>query len=172
MPPNSSSRMGSKPGELGIVSADNALPYERPPLSKSFLAGKDDEQSVLINPESFYREHAIGIHLNTHIERIDIPGKRLIERSGEEFRFAKLILATGARVRTLDVPGADRENVLVSAIAERFSAAARPLEEREKSGRDRQRFYRNGSGFAKRAAGPRHHDDLPAGSRLEEFLHA
>ena len=44
--------MGFKPGELSIVSADNALPYERPPLSKSFLAGKDDEQSVLINHES------------------------------------------------------------------------------------------------------------------------
>jgi 3-phenylpropionate/trans-cinnamate dioxygenase ferredoxin reductase component len=103
---------GLKPGELGIISADNALPYERPPLSKSFLAGKDDEQTVLINPESFYREHAIGIHLNTHIERIDVPGKRLIARSGQEFRFAKLILATGARVRTLDVTGADRESVL------------------------------------------------------------
>jgi NADPH-dependent 2,4-dienoyl-CoA reductase/sulfur reductase-like enzyme len=103
---------GLTPGELGIVSADNALPYERPPLSKGFLAGKEDEQSVLINNESFYREHAIGIHLNTHIERIDLPGKRLIARSGEEFRFAKLILATGARVRTLDVPGAGRENVL------------------------------------------------------------
>lgn len=101
---------GLKPGDLGIVSAENALPYERPPLSKSFLAGKDDEHSVLINPESFYHEHAIGIHLNAHIERIDIAGKRLIESSGEEFRFAKLILATGARVRTLDVPGADRKS--------------------------------------------------------------
>jgi hypothetical protein len=44
---------GLKAGELGIVSADNALPYERPPLSKSFLAGKDNEQSVLINPKAF-----------------------------------------------------------------------------------------------------------------------
>lgn len=103
---------GLKPGELGLVSADSALPYERPPLSKSFLAGKDNEQSVLISPESFYREHGIGIHLNTPIERIDIAGKRLLAGSGEEFRFAKLILATGARPRTLDVPGADRQNVL------------------------------------------------------------
>jgi 3-phenylpropionate/trans-cinnamate dioxygenase ferredoxin reductase component len=103
---------GLKPGELGIVSADNALPYERPPLSKSFLAGKDNEQTVLINTESFYREHAIGIHLNTPIERIDIPAKRLIGRGGEEFRFAQLIVATGARVRPLPVPGANCENVL------------------------------------------------------------
>lgn len=103
---------GLKAGELGIVSADNALPYERPPLSKTYLAGKDNEQSVLINPEGFYREHDIGIHLNTHIERIDIRAKRLMGGSGEEFRFAKLILATGSRVRKLDVPGAHLENVL------------------------------------------------------------
>jgi NADPH-dependent 2,4-dienoyl-CoA reductase/sulfur reductase-like enzyme len=103
---------GLKPGELGIISADNALPYERPPLSKSFLAGKDNEQTVLINPESFYREHAIGIHLNTHIERVDVQGKRLIASGGQEFRFARLILATGARPRALDVAGADRESVL------------------------------------------------------------
>jgi NADPH-dependent 2,4-dienoyl-CoA reductase/sulfur reductase-like enzyme len=43
---------------------------------------------------------------------MDLPGKRLIDGAGEEFRFAKLILATGAGVRRLDVPGADRENVL------------------------------------------------------------
>lgn len=103
---------GLKPGELGIVSADNALPYERPPLSKSFLAGKDDENSVLINPDSFYREHGIGVHLNTQIDRVDIAGKRLVAHGGGEFRFANLILATGAQVRTLDVPGAKQENVL------------------------------------------------------------
>ena len=101
-----------KAGQLAIVSADDALPYERPPLSKSFLAGKDDEQSVLINDEKFYREHGIDVHLKTPIQKIDISGKRLVAKSGEEFGFQKLVLATGARVRTLDVPGADRGNVL------------------------------------------------------------
>lgn len=103
---------GIRAGELGIVSADDALPYERPPLSKTFLAGKDDEQSVLINPESFYREHGIGVHLKTQIERIDTAGKRLVARTGDEFRFERLVIATGARVRTLDVPGADGTQVL------------------------------------------------------------
>lgn len=102
---------GIKSGELGIISADSALPYERPPLSKSFLAGKDDEQSILINPESFYREHGIGIHLNTRVDRIDAKDKR-ITAGGQEFRFENLILATGATPRTLNVPGANRDNVL------------------------------------------------------------
>jgi len=103
---------GLKPGELGIVSADNALPYERPPLSKTFLAGKDNEQSVLISPESFYREHGIGVHLNTPIDRIDIAGRQLLDHTGRAFRFHNLVLAMGAAPRSLGVPGSDSDNVL------------------------------------------------------------
>ncbi|HEY7209279.1 MAG TPA: FAD/NAD(P)-binding oxidoreductase [Bryobacteraceae bacterium] len=103
---------GGKSGELAIVSADDALPYERPPLSKGFLSGKENEKSVLINPEAFYKEHGIDVHLKQPVERIDIAGKKLLGEGGKEFRFQKLILATGARVRTLDVPGADRGHVL------------------------------------------------------------
>lgn len=103
--------IGLKAGDLGIVSADNALPYERPPLSKGFLSGKENETSVLINPEAFYREHGIGTHLNVQIERIDLVNNRLIG-GGEEFRFRNLILATGASPRTLNVPGAQSESVL------------------------------------------------------------
>ena len=102
---------GLKPGELGIVSADSALPYERPPLSKGFLSAKENEESVLINPEGFYREHAIGVHLNVPIERIDVPGNRLVG-GGEEFHFRRLILATGAGPRTLAIAGAEGGNIL------------------------------------------------------------
>src|SRR5436309_11643489 len=70
---------GLKPGELTIVSADNALPYERPPLSKSFLAGKDTEQSILINPENFYHERGVEVTLNCEIDGLD-PGRRSEER--------------------------------------------------------------------------------------------
>jgi 3-phenylpropionate/trans-cinnamate dioxygenase ferredoxin reductase component len=104
--------VGLKSGELGIVSADNALPYERPPLSKSFLAGKDNEESVLIAPQGFYREHNIGFHLNVQIEQIDLSRKRLLGNDGEEFLFESLIIATGARPRTLQVPGVHAGRVL------------------------------------------------------------
>jgi NADPH-dependent 2,4-dienoyl-CoA reductase/sulfur reductase-like enzyme len=102
---------GLKAGELGIVSADSALPYERPPLSKGFLAGKENETSVLINPEALYREHDIGVHLNVQIDRIDVANKRLLG-AGEEFRFQNLILATGANPRRLNVPGAEGDSVI------------------------------------------------------------
>jgi hypothetical protein len=52
-------------GELAIVSSDNAPPYERLPLSQGFLAGTEAEESVFINPPSFYEEHGIELCLTT-----------------------------------------------------------------------------------------------------------
>lgn len=103
--------LGGKPGELTILSADTAVPYERPPLSKSFLAGKDAEESIRINPEGFYREKGIEIRLACHVARVDPNRKRLSLRSGGEAAFETLIIATGAHVRTLDIPGAQLANV-------------------------------------------------------------
>jgi 3-phenylpropionate/trans-cinnamate dioxygenase ferredoxin reductase subunit len=96
---------GLKPGELTILSADSSVPYERPPLSKGFLAGKDTEESIRINPVDFYREHAIDLRLRCQVDALDCAGKTLHLQSGEELGFEKLVLATGARPKTLDVPG-------------------------------------------------------------------
>jgi NADPH-dependent 2,4-dienoyl-CoA reductase/sulfur reductase-like enzyme len=103
---------GGRAGELAIVSADNALPYERPPLSKSFLAGKDSEDAVLINGADFYASNGIEVKLNTRVTSIDIRARRLRISSSDEYSFEKLIIATGAEVRTLDVAGAGSDNVL------------------------------------------------------------
>ena len=103
--------LGLKPGELAILSADTSIPYERPPLSKGFLAGKDTEDSIRINPEDYYREHGIEVKLGCEISAIDPKRRRLTLKSGGEFGFNKLIVATGARPRTLDIPGAKLRNL-------------------------------------------------------------
>ncbi len=98
---------GLKAGELTIVSGDTSVPYERPPLSKSFLAGKDSEESIRINPEDFYRTHGIDLKLRSDASVVD-PGRKVVHlRSGEELFFENLVIATGARVRKLSVPGND-----------------------------------------------------------------
>jgi NADPH-dependent 2,4-dienoyl-CoA reductase/sulfur reductase-like enzyme len=102
---------GLKSGELAIISAEAALPYERPPLSKGFLAGKDDETSILINSRDWYREHGIEVRVDTVIERIDPNKKLLRSNSGEEFECQHLLLATGARARKLEVDGNNLRNV-------------------------------------------------------------
>jgi 3-phenylpropionate/trans-cinnamate dioxygenase ferredoxin reductase subunit len=102
---------GLKQGELVIVSTDTTVPYERPPLSKGFLLGKDEEASILINGPDWYREHGIEVRLNTVIEDVDPDKKRLRSSSKEEFECEHLLLATGARARKLDCPGSDLGNV-------------------------------------------------------------
>lgn len=98
-------------GELVIISADDALPYERPPLSKGFLSGKDNEAGILINSADWYREHGIEVKLQTAVENADLKQKRLRANSGEGFDFQRLLIATGARARRLDCPGNDWPNV-------------------------------------------------------------
>lgn len=103
--------LGLKPGELTIVSSDDVVPYERPPLSKSFLAGKDTEDAIKISPEDFYRQHGIEVKLRTEVASLDAKGKRLRLKSGDELSFSKLVIATGARPRLLNVPGSQLKNL-------------------------------------------------------------
>ena len=103
--------LGLKSGELTILSAETSAPYERPPLSKGFLAGRDTEESIRINPDEFYRKQGIELKLGCSVTRVDPKNKRLSLQPGGEFRFEKLIVATGSRVRTLDIPGAALANV-------------------------------------------------------------
>lgn len=98
---------GLKPNELTMLSADTSNPYERPPLSKSFLSGKDTETGILICTDDFYSVGGIEISLNTEADGVDPARKCVHLRSGDEIGFEKLVIATGARVRTLAVPGAD-----------------------------------------------------------------
>jgi 3-phenylpropionate/trans-cinnamate dioxygenase ferredoxin reductase component len=103
--------LGLKPKELAIFSADTSIPYERPPLSKGFLAGKDTEESIRINSRDFYRDHGIEIMLNVRVSGIDPVQKRLLLESGGNCEFEKLIVATGAVPRKLQIPGAELSGI-------------------------------------------------------------
>ncbi|MGE5111130.1 MAG: NAD(P)/FAD-dependent oxidoreductase [Acidobacteriaceae bacterium] len=97
--------LGLKAGELAILSADDVVPYERPPLSKTYLAGKDTDDTIKISPDDFYRQHGIDVQLKSHVSAVDAKSKRLTLKSGEEISFERLVIATGARPRLLNVPG-------------------------------------------------------------------
>lgn len=98
-------------GRITLVGEETSLPYQRPPLSKKFLSGELDVDRLLLRPASFYINPAISVHPGTRIASIDRARKIAISDSGETFPYDKLVLATGARPRTLDVPGAELEGV-------------------------------------------------------------
>jgi len=103
--------LGLPKGELAILSNDNAVPYERPPLSKSFLAGKDSEDAIKINSEDFYKKHGIELRLECEVASVNVKRRRLILNDADEFESRKLIIAIGARPRTLNIPGSGLQNL-------------------------------------------------------------
>ena len=103
--------LGLKSGELTILSADSALPYERPSLSKGFLAGRENEAAITINTADYYSGHGIDVRLACWVTDIDLEKKRLFLQSGGTFEYEKLIAATGSRARILDLPGSRLPNV-------------------------------------------------------------
>ncbi len=97
---------GIEPGQLAIISADDTLPYDRPSLSKSYLAGKKTTEDILINAPAFYDQHGIQVFLDTRVTRVDLKENRLHTNADLEILFGKLLIATGSHVRKLDIPGA------------------------------------------------------------------
>lgn len=104
---------GVAKGDLALISAEPVVPYERPPLSKEFLIEEDRSFSEIeIHPPDFYQEHGIDLHLHTEIVEADLTGSRLVSAEGREFRFDKLLIATGTSALKPAVPGSELGNVL------------------------------------------------------------
>lgn len=117
---------GLQAGELCILSAEAHPPYERPPLSKDFLAGERSVDDLLINNADYYREHQIDLRLKSPVQKVDFQNK-MLQTTDEPIGFEKLLLATGSRLRTLDLPGADADGIYYLRQieeAERIRAAA------------------------------------------------
>ena len=96
-------------GSIALISRDSTLPYHRPPLSKKFLRGETDEEP-LVEDEAFYRDNGVEVMLETSVESVD-PQAHELEVGGDRFGYGKLLLATGAWPRTLQIPGGDLEGV-------------------------------------------------------------
>jgi apoptosis-inducing factor 3 len=98
-------------GGVTIVSADDAPPYDRPNLSKDYLAGTAPEEWIPLRPSEFYAENDIELRLGTTVTRIDPAARRVTLGGGETLGFDKLLLATGADPIPLQVPGAELAHV-------------------------------------------------------------
>jgi NTE family protein len=104
-------RRGGAKGSIAILAAENALPYHRPPLSKDFLVKGPEKTNILIHTDAFYRERDIAIHLGTRVCRVDVDKRTIETEHGTRCRFGKLLIATGASVDELSVPGVDLEGI-------------------------------------------------------------
>jgi 3-phenylpropionate/trans-cinnamate dioxygenase ferredoxin reductase component len=104
-------REGGFRDPITLIGDETALPYQRPPLSKAYLAGKTDQEGLFLRQPGFFAEHAITHRPGVRATGIDRSERRLHLSDGESLGYDHLVLATGARNRTLPVPGAELDGV-------------------------------------------------------------
>ena len=104
-------RQEGYPHAITLLSADADPPYDRPNLSKDYLAGTAEADWLPLRAPSFYAEQRIDVRCNTRVTRID-PAQRSVELAdGSRIEYGALLLATGAEPNRLNVPGADLPHV-------------------------------------------------------------
>jgi len=99
-------------GRITLVGAEGVLPYQRPPLSKQFLAGTASGGELALRPASFHTERDIEFVARDPAVRLDRDARRVALASGRTLGYRHLVLAVGARPRRLTVPGAGLDGVL------------------------------------------------------------
>lgn len=98
-------------GDIVMFGDEPYVPYERPPLSKQLLAGEIELERTYLKKPDWYADKNVDLRLNTRVERIERSSKTVVTQSGESVGYDKLLLATGARVRKINIPGADLGNI-------------------------------------------------------------
>ncbi len=96
---------------LTLISADDSAPYDRPNLSKDFLAGTAQEEWMPLRAPEFYAENHIDLLINARAAVLDAAQKRITLEDGREFGFDAVLLATGAEPVRLPIPGGTPDNV-------------------------------------------------------------
>ena len=118
-------------GRVVLIGAETERPYERPPLSKDYLRGEADSKPYVHDPD-YYEQQGIELRGGTTVEAIDLSASELTLAGDERIGFDRLLLATGAEPRRLNVDGADLDGILYlrtiadsEAIRERIEAGGK-----------------------------------------------
>jgi 3-phenylpropionate/trans-cinnamate dioxygenase ferredoxin reductase subunit len=99
-------------GPVVMLGEETERPYERPPLSKDYLLGKADRDTIFVHPADWYDQHDVDLRLGDAVTAIDPAAREVSLASGGRVGYARLLLATGSSPRLLPVPGADLDGVL------------------------------------------------------------
>ncbi|MFI2455722.1 NAD(P)/FAD-dependent oxidoreductase [Streptomyces sp. NPDC019539] len=98
-------------GRVIIIGDERDHPYERPPLSKGYLTGKEERDVVFVHEPAWYARHDVELHLGQSVTAVDRQGRSVLLGDGTTVHYDKLLLATGAEPRRLEVPGTDLAGV-------------------------------------------------------------
>ncbi len=113
-------------GAITLIGEELVAPYQRPPLSKAYLKGETDVETLKLKPDEFYADHDIILRLGTRVDAIDRAARTVALKGGGEVGYDVLILATGSANRKLTIPGAGPHELHeLRSLAD--AAASRPI---------------------------------------------
>ncbi|MCW2811999.1 MAG: putative ferredoxin reductase [Friedmanniella sp.] len=98
-------------GPITLVGAETHHPYERPPLSKAYLQGQADRESLFVHPDHWYADHQVELRLGTRATALHLDSHTVTTAEGTRLRYDRLLLATGSTPRRLAIPGADLDRI-------------------------------------------------------------
>ena len=98
-------------GRVVLVGEEQERPYDRPPLSKEYLQGNADRDSVYLHPADWYAEHGVELRSGVRATAVDRDAHEVVLADGDRIGYRKLLLATGSSPRRLPVAGADLDGV-------------------------------------------------------------
>jgi 3-phenylpropionate/trans-cinnamate dioxygenase ferredoxin reductase subunit len=104
-------RKSGADGSILLVGREPDLPYDRPPLSKGYLQGKESRAGALFQTAEWYQEQQIEVLTRTSAMKLDLTQRTVKLSNKEEVGFGQTLVATGANVRRLNVPGAELEGI-------------------------------------------------------------
>jgi 3-phenylpropionate/trans-cinnamate dioxygenase ferredoxin reductase subunit len=104
-------RRSGAEGSILLVGRESDLPYDRPPLSKGYLQGKESRGDALFHDSEWYEEQQIEVLTRTSAMKLDLQARTVKLSNRQEIGFGQALVATGANVRRLNVPGAELEGI-------------------------------------------------------------
>jgi 3-phenylpropionate/trans-cinnamate dioxygenase ferredoxin reductase component len=99
-------------GPIVLIGDEDERPYERPSLSKDYLLGKAERETIYVHPPTWYADHGVDLRLGALVAGLDPAAREVMLADGSRIGYAKLLLATGSAPRRLPLAGADAEGVL------------------------------------------------------------
>ena len=94
-------------GGIALLGAEVTSPFGRPPLSKTYLLGKEGLADWYVKPAGWYDDNQVDLRPDAAVEHVDTDAALVVLASGEAVGYDRLVLCTGGRARRLEIPGAD-----------------------------------------------------------------